>query len=472
MKIKSIFLVLLSCLVWANSGLIDPAQRFSSTSAEMRDNLTGNPDQSSTPTLTPATSIVEINPITATPVKAWLVMAYVENNIFLQAISAIDEPWRELGTMGNPAITRFAASSNPEQLWFSLYSGEDNGLTVMNVTSENRSDLIPLLKSKELLPEKKELIQAEFLRKDQPAQVWSQSGTRLVYLDVPAGDKTRLMLYDTSTKSVSMFGPAVDDVTAPVWSPDDQWILYQTIDGFAAQKPPQVTGMRAIRADGSEDHLLYTPDSLRETVLGWLSADIFVVQSMIERGNRDLRLVNLKDGSSRSLNAGLVKNADWDGRFQIAMYLLTASETNNEQPNGVYAITASSPQRMVLPGKWDSLQFFKQPGIWIASMPGEIGIIKPDGTTSRIRGITSVAAVSPDGKYLVASGQDSGSTVFTIDGSPVVTLSRKPAEIAFFTPDSRRLYFTADNSLSAAAAPDWKPLSHPDGTRLFGWVGY
>jgi hypothetical protein len=73
---------------------------------------------------------------------------------------------------------------------------------------------------------------------------------------------------------------------------------------------------------------------------------------------------------------------------------------------------------------------------------------------------------------LVASGQDSGSTVYTSDGSPVVSLSNKPVEKAFFTPDSRRLHFTVENSLSAAASPDLKPLSHPDGTSLFGWVGY
>ncbi|NMB56032.1 MAG: hypothetical protein GYA15_15170, partial [Leptolinea sp.] len=446
MKIKSIFLVLLSCMLWANCSLIDPVQGFYSASIETRDNPAGNPDQSSLSALTPTPDTVEINPITAIPVKAWLVMAYVENNIFLRAISAVDEPWRELGPTGNPVTTRFAASSNLEQLWFSLYSGEDNGLTVMNVTSENSSDLIPLLKSKELPPEKKELLKAEFLREDQPTQVWSQGGTRLAFLDVPTGDKTRLMLYDTSTKSRSAIGPSVNDVTAPIWSPDDQWILYQTIDGFTAQGLPRVTGMRAVRSDGSEDRLLYTPVSLRETVLGWLSADTFVVQSMIERGNRDLRLVSLKDGSSRSLNAGLIKNAGWDDRFQTAMYLLTASETNNEQPNGVYAITASSPQRIILPGKWTSLQFFKQPGIWIASMPGEIGIIKPDGTTSRIKGITAVTAVSPDGKYLVASSQDSGSALYTIDGSPVVSLSNKPVEKAFFTPDSRKLYFTVENS--------------------------
>ncbi|NMB54598.1 MAG: hypothetical protein GYA15_07840, partial [Leptolinea sp.] len=73
---------------------------------------------------------------------------------------------------------------------------------------------------------------------------------------------------------------------------------------------------------------------------------------------------------------------------------------------------------------------------------------------------------------LVASSQDSGSALYTIDGSPVVSLSNKPVEKAFFTPDSRKLYFTVENSLFAVAAPDWKPLSHPDGTSLFGWVGY
>ncbi|HEX7556461.1 MAG TPA: hypothetical protein VF338_07535, partial [Leptolinea sp.] len=376
----------------------------------------------------------------------------------------------ELGPTGTGAI-HFAASANPAQAWFSLYSSEDNGLTLVNVTSEAASELIVLLKSMNLAADKKTILQTEFLRSDQPAQVWSPDGTRLAYLDVPVGEKTRLMIYDTATKNSTAISQTSWDVTAPVWSPDGQWILYQTIDGFTAQALPQVTSMHAVRSNGSEDRLLYTPASLRETVLGWASPDIFVVQSSIERGNRDLRLVSLKDGSSLSLNAGLIKNAGWDTKTQTAMYLLTASETNNEQPSGVYAITASSPQHMVLPGKWQSLQHFEPSGLWVAAMNGEVGIIQPDGAIINIKGVDSVIEISPDGKLTLANRSGSGLALFAADGKLLTALSDKVVEKALFFPNSLKAIYSIYYSLFTVAAPDWKPQPLPEGTTLLGWVG-
>jgi hypothetical protein len=141
--------------------------------------------------------------------------------------------------------------------------------------------------------------------------------------------------------------------------------LYQTIDGFTAQGLPQVTSMHAVRSNGSEDNLLYEPTSLRETVLGWAGPEIFAVQTMMERGNLDLRLVSIKDASSLKWMSGWSKMPVVDAKMQSAFYLLTSSETNNEQPSGVYTISATAPQAMVFAGQMGTTTILShRPGFW------------------------------------------------------------------------------------------------------------
>jgi hypothetical protein len=406
------------------------------------------------------------------PVDAWLMFDLVEESTIRRAVSMAGKPMIELG--GGEGTALLAASSNPGQPWYSEFTEnvDDGGIAISKVENNIPTEIIPLLRSQELSVMEKTILFKEFRRTDQPFMVWSPDGTRLAYLNIPNGKKTRLMLYDTATKTSTVLSQVSEDVVAPVWSPDGEWILYQTIDGFKPQGMPAVTSMHAVHANGSEDHLLYQPSSLRETVLGWSEREIFVVESMIERGNRDLRLVSIKDGSSLSLNQGLVKNAGWNPSDNTAMYLLTASETNNEQPNGVYAVTAFSPQRMVLPRKWSSLQFFPHARTWIAGGTGVAGIIRPEGVTLTIKGVESILDVSADAKYLAANTTGAGLTVFGSDGVSKAVLTGKPARCAFFTPDGQTLYYEAASQIFTASAPEWKSELFTNGNTLIGWVGY
>jgi len=401
---------------------------------------------------------------------AWLIALLQEDNTLLRGLSATGQPLRELGAASGRE--HFAGSADPSHPWFSLYSPDDDSLNIINVLAESPAELLVTLKSKELPEEKRALLKTEFLRTDQPAQVWSPDGTRLAYLDVPSGEKTRLMLFDTATKTSTVLSQATEDVVAPVWSPDGMWVLYQTIDGFTAQGLPQVTSMHAVRSNGSEDNLLYEPTSLRETVLGWAGPEIFAVQTMMERGNLDLRLVSIKDASSLKMDVGLVKNASWDAKMQSAFYLLTSSETNNEQPSGVYTISATAPQAMVLPGKWEQLQYFTSSGVLAASMPGEVGMIHPNGTITSIKGVDSPITISPDGQFYVLNNTNGSVSIYGKEGASIGQLSEKPLQEAFFTPDSQKIYFTVSSQLFIASAPDWKPQPSTDATSLLGWVGF
>lgn len=432
------------------------------------------------PTIAPSEAIAAQSTLTATaqPLSAtnlntvpdaWMVVILEGENNLLRAISATGKSMVELGPTGGSL--RFAGSPDSAQPWFSLFTGDDNGLTLFDI-SKGSSELIPLLKSGQLTAEQKNILQAEFLRTDLPAQVWSPDGTRLAYLDVSDGQRSRLMVFDTSSKTSAPISQATENVIAPVWSPDGQWLLYQTIDGFVSQGLPQVLSVHAVRANRSEDRLLYTPASLRETVLGWDGPETFVVQSLIERGNRDLRLVSVKDGSSYSLNAGLIKSAGWDAKSRTAMYLLTASETNNEQPSGVYAVTPDSPQRMVLPGDWEFLQYFPSSGIWAASSQDGAEIIPPDGSTLSLKGIQTVQSISTDGQWLAGSNENSGLVLAPADGTKVFPLADSPVQAVFFSPDSQKIYYSIENTVFLASLPDWKPQLVPEASTLLGWVGF
>jgi hypothetical protein len=406
------------------------------------------------------------------PVDAWLMFDLGGETTIRRAINMAGKPMTELD--GSERAALLALSSNSAQPWYSEYTEnvDDGGIGISKIEKNIPTEIIPLLRSNDLTVMEKTVLFEEFKRKDQPFMVWSPDGSRLAYLNIPEGKKTRLMLYDTVTKTSTVLSQVAEDVVAPVWSPDGEWILYQTIDGFKPQGLPAVTSMHAVRSDGSEDHLLYQPSSLRETVLGWSDREIFVVESAIERGNRDLRLVSIKDGSSLSLNPGLVKNAGWNGSTKTAMYLLTASETNNEQPNGAYAVTAFTPQHMVLPGKWETLQFYTHAKTWVAGGVGVIGVIRPDGATLTIKGVDSTLDVSADGKLLAANITGGGSALYSFDGKMITGLSDKPLTKALFTPDNQKIYYEVGYTMFTASAPDWKSRPFADGNLLIGWVGY
>jgi len=406
------------------------------------------------------------------PIDAWLLFDLVEESAIRRALNMTGKPLIELG--GGEGTEVFAASTNPEQPWYSEYfhTMNDGDIAVLKVEKNSPTENIPLLRSHDLTVSEKTPIFEIFKKNDQPFMVWSPEGTRLAYIDIPVGKKTRLMIYDTASKTSTLISQATEDVIAPVWSPDGEWLVYQTVDTIKSQGTTTVTGVHVVRSNGSDDHMLYQPSSLREIVLGWQGNNTIVVETMIELRNRDLRMISIKDGTSLSLYPGMVKSAGWDASSNTAMYLLTASEMNNEQPAGVYAVKSLSPLRMILPGKWDTLKFFPHAKTWIAASPGITGIIRPDGVNVTIKGVDTIIDISPDGKYIVGNTSPGGLALFTNEGIKTIVLSEKPARKAYFSPDGQKIYFESANAMFTASAPEWKPQPFPVGNILIGWVGY
>jgi hypothetical protein len=105
-------------------------------------------------------------------------------------------------------------------------------------------------------------------------------------------------------------------------------------------------------------------------------------------------------------------------------------------------------------------------------MAGQVGLIWPDGKTTTIKNVNSVAGVSSDGKLILLNQTGSGLGLFSSDGRLLVHIFDKPVEKVYFSPDNQRLFFTSDFTGFEAASPDWKPQPRPDFSSLVGWVGY
>jgi hypothetical protein len=71
-------------------------------------------------------------------------------------------------------------------------------------------------------------------------------------------------------------------------------------------------------------------------------------------------------------------------------------------------------------------------------MPGEVGMIHPNGTITSIKGVDSPITISPDGQFYVLNNTNGSVSIYGKEGASIGQLSEKPLQEAFFTPDSQK----------------------------------
>ncbi|NTU63282.1 MAG: hypothetical protein HGB05_07740 [Chloroflexi bacterium] len=138
----------------------------------------------------------------------------------------------------------------------------------------------------------------------------------------------------------------------------------------------------------------------------------------------------------------------------------TARENNLQ--SGVYFDSPSQQPQLTAPGNWYDVRWLPQAQMFLAK--GESGVISValDGTTKQLSGEGALPIDSPDGAWLIATGDGNftgpiGLRLYTTDGELKRAITPEAVTYASWSPDSSSVLYASDGKLYYVAIPNGEP---------------
>jgi len=268
------------------------------------------------------------------------------------------------------------------------------------------------------------------------------------------------------------------------WSPDSQWIIHEEVESFGTGAGWNVKAVWAAAPDGSGNRKLYdTEFSGDEVFVDWASPDTFLVYSWTPIGLQNVRLVKLDTGEAQRIGPEFpVQALAFDPESQAQLTVVddyTARERNLQ--GGLYrASPASSQPQRIAPGNWYDVRWLPQAQMFLAK--GESGVISValDGTTKELSGEGALPIDSPDGAWLIATGDGNftspiGLRLYTTDGELKRAITQEAVTYATWSPDSSGVFYASNGKLYYVAIPNGEPQSIEENlasttSGSLGWV--
>ena len=149
---------------------------------------------------------------------------------------------------------------------------------------------------------------------EQQAVAWSPDGQQLAFIGVMEGNSADLYLYDLRYDTVTRLSSESSQAFAPIWSPDNRYIVYFGAESFGLEGTFEMTGAWAARPSESGGVInLYEPDSGGEILVGWSELREFVVASYdVDCEFHNLRLINVETQKSTTYYQGCFTAAALD----------------------------------------------------------------------------------------------------------------------------------------------------------------
>jgi hypothetical protein len=232
-----------------------------------------------------------------------------------------------------------------------------------------------------------------------------------------------------------------------------------------------MAGVWAARADNTAVHELYVPDSGDEIIVGWTGPSTFVVMSFYARcAEGQLRAYDIATQHVTPMFWAFLNSAALDpatGTALVAVDEIVAACNDPAGPGGqpgLYLARANDvPQRI-----WEEpaslAAWVPGAGLFVALTGARDGGLQtlrgfsPAGDEVALpAGLTDYPAVTPDGRAWAWTGPDRIGLWAAIDGEAPRLIYADRAVQPLWSPDGATLFFFADDTLYAAAAPALAP---------------
>lgn len=313
---------------------------------------------------------------------------------------------------------------------------------------------------------------------------WSPDGRYLAFIAAIDGPSSDVYSYDRDTGQINRLTDGLNQAARLFWSPDSQWIIHEEVESFGTGAGWNVKAVWAAAPDGSGNRKLYdTEFSGDEVFVDWASPDTFLVYSWTPIGLQNVRLVKLDTGEAQRIGPEFpVQALAFDPESQAQLTVVddyTARERNLQ--GGLYlASPASSQPQRIAPGNWYDVRWLPQAQMFLAK--GESGVISValDGTTKELSGEGALPIDSPDGAWLIATGDGNftspiGLRLYTTDGELKRAITQEAVTYATWSPDSSGVFYASNGKLYYVAIPNGEPQSIEENlasttSGSLGWV--
>jgi len=405
-----------------------------------------------------------------------------------------------------PTLVNLRVSYSPASPWIALtYSGEDGvegylslyhlpdgqSPPVISLFSLDLSDMEPTegVTREELLYSFEEWYVRVILQAS--PHVWSPGGRYLAFLGAVNAGSADLFVYDTQTLESRRLTRGSGTAYQPSWYPYGTWIVVREIRGYGDFY--EVTAVYAVPTDGGDIRLLYEAQSFDEEILGWLSADSFVVASFSPHTAEDygpqiwqnVRIVSLSSGNVDPLYSISYSSGAFDPTSRVlAFTVYSHDQTSTGLSTGLYTIKPSTGlPELVEAGEWVGVHWAPATGLFYAeqsSLDGK-GVLAftPARDMLWFVGEASLPLSSPDGHWLAFYGTGEsydpgppGLRVYSLpEGALRGSLSLSVGPSPRWRPDSQGIFFTSGRILYYFPIPDGPPIKLDEEVLDMGWVG-
>jgi hypothetical protein len=297
--------------------------------------------------------------------------------------------------------------------------------------------------------------------RDLPSLAWSPDGETLAFVSAFEGSSADIYSYNRSDGKIAQLTSGPSQAFSPSWSLDGTQIIHFGATSFGTGAGYKMAGAWAVNRQGTVTNL-YKPDSQDENLVGWKSADEFLVNSWFANcSHKDLRSFSISnldtttiwpasftllafDPSSKAVVIGVDQyTAQCDPSNPAGSYL---------HNNGLHRLSDKAPQQVV----WS-----QDGGVFILRAGARPVFITPDGKEVQSRSsLPLMPLASPGGQNWAWPGgpldSQQGLWIGRLDEEPRQVFDAAVWGLSW-APDGNTLFFFTLDGLYVARTPDFSP---------------
>ena len=307
---------------------------------------------------------------------------------------------------------------------------------------------------------------------------WSPDGRYLAYVGAIQGPSGDVYVYDTIDRTSRVLTTGAGQAAALSWSPNSEWIAHLALEDFGDEFGWNVLGLWLVSPTG-EGLQNVLDDGEMIFVKKWLGDETFIASGWdLAYGPEDLWTVSIAEQDrSRFFTGPLMMHAfDSDGSV-VALYINDFGADFYDLKSGLYVQPrfGGTPIEVLANVEPLSIEYSQEHDLFVAGLPDQTVLLSRQGEIELSLSVGGLANFSPDGKWLLISGDSAN--LYSFEDDFVIPLWDEPIRAQTWGRDSLGVFLFLDDSrdLIYMRVPAGDPylLSRIDSPffESFVWIG-
>lgn len=310
---------------------------------------------------------------------------------------------------------------------------------------------------------------------DWDALAWSPGGRYLAFvaaLDVSEGTNTYstdLYVYDTVTRTIKRMTSGILQVALPIWTPDSDEILYQSVKTFGSGAGWTNGALWALSRDGENERLIDdTWDEIGPVEILGISKSEFMLTANWSQYYPSVHLINLNDPTED-------EEVCWGNTYGADMDIETGAVACIDQAGELYLKASPKSPKKKIDGDFTGFNLYWSKEMEMFVVAGQKGVwtLNESGELRNLADHYAVPYFAPDG-FGMCMVQP---TLTCYANGPFVEITKTPNVVMTWAPDSSGFFYIDTNVLYYVPTTDFLPRKvmedlMPVYFKSYGMYGY